>query len=136
MRRIMLFFTFIMLSFFSKAQETKMILDYSTHFKTTEISVKNFVIKKAETAYELAVNLSYFHHISHNYSDEYLILPIVTINSRPLEEISLKEITISEIYEYQFKSGNETQALYGTRAKYGLLNIVLQKDKFKGKNKE
>ena len=86
-------------------------------------------MKKVATAYDLALNLSYCHHISNSFNGEYLILPIITINGKPVEEKLLKQINIPDILDYQFDSGIKTSALYGTRGKYGHLILHLKDEK-------
>lgn len=127
MKRVIFFFTILVLSICSRALENNLKVSYSIPFKSTEISAENFELRNVETAFDLAINLSYFHYKSNGFSSEYLILPIILINGNPIDEPTLKDVSFSDIFEYQFKSGFETEAIYGTRVKYGLLNIVLKK---------
>ncbi len=126
MDKINLITFFIFTSLIVTAQsKTTTIKDSIKLFKTTDTSFKSFHLKKVESAYDLALNLSYLNAISNNNINDYLTLPVIEIDKKPALTDDLKKIKIEDILEYQFSSGKETQAIYGTRAQYGLLSITL-----------
>nr|WP_319397629.1 hypothetical protein [uncultured Carboxylicivirga sp.] len=120
-------FLLLLLSITVKGQtETYLINDYSIPFKATDIRAEDYKPRKVVTAYDLALNFSYLKHCSMSCNDECLILPVISINNKPIDEKVLKEIKISDILDYQFNSGVKTIALYGTRGQYGHLCIYLK----------
>jgi hypothetical protein len=130
MKELKLIFLLLVLSMAAKTQtENFAIKDSSTPFRATEVKAESFKMKKVATAYDLALNLSYCHHISNSFNGEYLILPIITINGKPVEEKLLKQINLPDILDYQFDSGIKTSALYGARGKYGHLILHLKDEK-------
>nr|WP_319572080.1 hypothetical protein [uncultured Draconibacterium sp.] len=118
---------FLILSIAVNAQtRTALPKDYLIQLKTTEIKAEDYKIKKAITAYDLAMNLSFFHHLTQGSNEEYLRLPVISINDDCVEEKLLKEIYIFEIKDFQFESGIKTTALYGARGTYGHLKIYIE----------
>lgn len=127
MEKFKLIILLLILSITAEAQtETSSTPVASKNFKATEIKVENYTITKVITAYDLALNLSYCHHISQGFDGEYLILPIISINDKPVDENLLKGINISDILDFQFDSGLKTTALYGARGQYGHLILYLK----------
>jgi hypothetical protein len=127
MKKLNILFILFLFSIAANAQTgTKGIICSNIHYKTTEIAPENFIITEAVTTYDLALNLSYLHHISQNLKSDYLTLPIVIKDGSPMGEKSLKELRMSDVLKYQFTSGGITMAIYGARAKYGILNLYLK----------
>ncbi len=128
MKEFKLLILLIVLNVSVHAQASKdTIKDYSI-IKTTDISIENFSMRKVVTAYDLALNLSYMLHVTQSFKGEYLILPLISINEKSVNENLLKKINISDVLEFQFDSGSKTKALYGSKGQYGHLNFYLKEE--------
>ncbi len=99
------------------------IHDISLPIKNSGVLIDSFKITKPETAYDLALNLSYLNHVSEGLTEKFLVLPVVTIENIPVDETQLKAISINEVADYKFEAGVLTQALYGSRGQCGHLEI-------------
>jgi len=128
MKKINLLILLTAIAFISTGQNKKAFVEKSfSKIVTTEVKAKNYEIKPIETAYDLALNFSYLKHLSIDSQNKYLILPLVTINNKSIDEKSLKDIRMSDIENYEFNSGGITTALYGSRSANGLLKLTLKK---------
>ena len=125
MKKLLFLTTFLFLSVFATGQ-VKKITDRVLLFDSTEFIATDFQPLKVKTAYDLALNLSYIHHISHGLKDKCLMLPLAIIDGKPLPEKELKTLSIDRIRDYDFQVGAITTALYGSRGSYGILKIVLK----------
>jgi hypothetical protein len=125
MKKLRFLTTFLLLSVFATGQ-VKSIKEHFPLPKSTEWIAADFQPQKVETAYDLALNLSYIHHISHGFKDKYLMLPLVVIDQRPVPEEKLKTLSMDTIRDYDFQTGAIATALYGSRGAYGVLKIVLK----------
>ncbi|RCW38551.1 hypothetical protein [Marinilabilia salmonicolor] len=109
------------------AQTTTKTLAVSSKItKSTDVLVENYRIKKAVTLYDLALNLSYFHHLSTGFTREHLTLPVVLINNKYVVDNKIADIKITEVNEYTFKSGVVASVLYGSKGRYGVLSVNLK----------
>ncbi|MPQ48280.1 hypothetical protein GCQ56_14855 [Marinifilum sp. N1E240] len=128
MKKINLLILLTAIAFVSIGQNKKVFVEKSfSKIVTTEVKAKNYKIKPIETAYDLALNFSYLKHLSIDSQNKHLILPVVVINNKTIDEKSLQSIKIADIENYEFNSGEITTALYGTRSAYGLLKLTLKK---------
>ncbi len=94
----------------------------------TEIKASEYKIKKAENAYQLALNYSYLHYYQSESSSDFLTLPVILLNKKPINQEDLKAIKFDDIIKCQFSAGIEVTALYGTRGSYGLLEIKTKQE--------
>ncbi|WP_297088672.1 hypothetical protein [uncultured Draconibacterium sp.] len=104
-------------------EQARVIRDFSLPVKTTKIALVDYQIRKVETAFDLALNLSYLYHVSEGLSGTHLILPVALVDNTPATEEQLKAIAVATIGYYKFETGLKVQAIYGLRASYGLLTI-------------
>lgn len=125
MKKLLFLSTFLFLSIIAAGQ-VKRITDRILLFDSTEFIATDFQPQKVKTAYNLALNLSYIHHISHGLKDKCLTLPFVIIDGKPVPEKELKKLSLDRISNYDFQSGAIATALYGSRGAYGILKIVLK----------
>jgi hypothetical protein len=125
MKKFLFLSTFLLLSIFATGQ-VKSIQEHFPLPKSTEIIAADFQPQKVRTAYDLALNLSYIHHISHGLKDKCLMLPLAIIDGKPIPEKELKKLSIDRISDYDFQSGAIATAVYGSRGAYGILKIVLK----------
>ena len=124
MKTLTLILLFMSLSTFLSAQTTvDTIRDYSIQIRGTEVPAKGFEIRKPETAYDLALNLSYLNYVSEGIKREFLVLPAAYIDDKPVGPDQLKQLPISNIEDYKFQAGITTQALFGALGQYGYLDI-------------
>ncbi|WP_143524962.1 hypothetical protein [Labilibacter marinus] len=130
MKKLSLILLVLILSISTFGQSEKQgLIKNSLTIKTTGIRVKDFKIKKALTAYDIALNCTYMHFVSEDINSDYLVLPVLAINKLPISAKELKKIKAEDVIEYQFSTGIETRALYGTSAYYGRLVFKLKEEK-------
>ncbi|GET21964.1 hypothetical protein [Prolixibacter denitrificans] len=127
MKKLLFLSTFLFLSVIATGQVKRIAEQFPiTNIKSTELKAADFRPQKVKTAYDLALNLSYIHHISNGLKDKYLTLPLVIIDGKPVSEKELKKLSLDRIRDYDFQSGVIATALYGSRGTYGILKIVLK----------
>ncbi|WP_319592000.1 hypothetical protein [uncultured Draconibacterium sp.] len=124
MKTFTLLLILLSLSTFLSAQNTAdTIRDYSIQIKGTDVPVKGFEIRKPETAFDLALNISYLHHVSEDRREKCLVLPVVTIDNKPVFEAQLKQLSMNDVKDYKFEAGILPRALFGASGQYGHLEI-------------
>ena len=102
MKKLFFLSMFLFLSIIATGQ-VKRITDRVLLFDSTEFIAADFQPQKVRTAYDLALNLSYIHHISHGLKDKCLTLPLVIIDGKPVPEKELKKLSMDKIRDYDFQ---------------------------------
>ncbi|WP_153638520.1 hypothetical protein [Prolixibacter sp. NT017] len=112
MKKLLFLSTFLFLSVIATGQVKRIAEQFPiTTIKSTEFIAADFQPQKVKTAYNLALNLSYIHHISHGLKDKCLTLPLAMIDGKPVPEKELKKLRLGGISNYDFQSGAIATAL-------------------------
>ncbi len=124
---VLLIFCAMSMSIQAQSKQQTITCSDTNNKWSSGVNVSGYTLQQPETVYDLALNLSYTHHIQQKDQSETLTLPIVSLEDKPVALQELKEMKMDTLMKYEFSAGAEVEALYGLRGNYGLLRITVKK---------